>query len=660
MIKKVVILVFMFFINFAYSQKNELGKVTIAELQEKVNIKDTNAVATILFKKGKTHFRYEDKKGFRVIHEYNYKIKIYKKAGLKWADFKVPYYIGYEDLSDEKVSFSNANTYNIENGKIIKTKLGNEGSFKNNLSENWSEASITMPNVKVGSIIEFTYILDSENIISFPVFDFQDEVPVNYCEYKTEIPEFFIYKVINIGLIKVKSDVKIENGYQNFSNEHNHTVNLSYQQINSSYISENLPALQEENYLDNRDNYKCSIQHELEKTRFPEVPVKQYAQTWDDVAKSIYKFKEFGNELKERTFFQENLRLIVKNDTTQIQRVKTILNFVQNKIKWDGKYGYLTKKGIKKAYEDGNGNIAEINILLIAMLNHAGVFANPVLTSTVDHGMSTFPNRTVFNYVIAAVDIENERFLLDASDVNSTINILPKRVLNWTGRLIKSDQTSDEINLVPVNLSKENTNILCTLTQDGKISGKVISKKSDYYALSYREKIRDSNIDNYIEKLENDFNINEISNFKIENIATDLSKPVTESYSFLSDNIESINDKVFLNPLFFFGLNNNPFVQEKRQFPIYFGYPTMERKILIFEIPENYKIESIPKSISIKTTDSVLSFNFNATVNDNKIQITTSLEIKIALISADFYDELKEFFQKSIDKQNEKIVLVKK
>ena len=48
-----------------------------------------------------------------------------------------------------------------------------------------------MPNVKVGSVIEFKYILKSENIVKFPVFDNQYDIPVNYSEYITEIPEYF-------------------------------------------------------------------------------------------------------------------------------------------------------------------------------------------------------------------------------------------------------------------------------------------------------------------------------------------------------------------------------------------------------------------------------------------------------------------------------------
>lgn len=58
------------------AQSYELGKVTLLELQEKVNQKDTSAPAAILFKKGRTFFTYNEDKGFIANHVYEFKIKI--------------------------------------------------------------------------------------------------------------------------------------------------------------------------------------------------------------------------------------------------------------------------------------------------------------------------------------------------------------------------------------------------------------------------------------------------------------------------------------------------------------------------------------------------------------------------------------------------------
>jgi len=643
----------------ALAQKFEPGKVSVKELEQKVYPNDTTAAAAILYNKGRSYFKYDDKNGFSLIHHYEFRIKIYKKEGLKWADFKVPYYIGYESLNKDRVSFSDAVTYNLENGQIVKTKLSGEGKFKQDLNEFWGEAAISMPNVKPGSVIEFSYTLKSEDVVQFPVYNFQYDIPVAHSEYVTEIPAYYRYKPTKTGFGEVKSDAKLANGYQNFTNEHNQSVNLSFQQVNSTYVADNVAALKEEPYVDNLENYRLSVQHELEKIVFPDSPERNYAATWEGVALSIFKDKRFGDELKQRSYFEPLLEAVLKNATTDAEKANAIFEFVKRSIRWNGQYGYYTRNGVRKAFDDRSGNVAEVNFILIAMLNHSGISAKPVLLSTVRHGVPVFPNRTVFNYVIAAIEIDGKQILLDATDKYATFNILPLRALNWTGRLIKPDGSSSEIKLVPESASRESVNILGKIDANGKVSGKLRRVKSDYEALSFREKHADQNREQYVEGLENQWDGVHITDYVSDNGA-DLSKPVTESLAFADENgAEIIADRMYLNPMLFFTADKNPFVLEKREFPIYFGFPFQQKYNFNLEIPEGYAVESLPKSTKITTGENVGNFTFNIMTADNKIQLSVVKEINSAIISANFYEPLKEFYQKMIEKQTEKIVLKK-
>lgn len=655
----IVVLFFLFSLQSS-AQNFDYGKVSKEELLEKAHPLDSTTAAAMIFKKVRTYFVYNLKNGFTVNHEYSYRIKIYKKEGLNWANFVVPYYVGYEEMNDEYVKFSNAVTYNLENGAIVKTKLNNEGSFKKNVNEYWNQATISMPNVKVGSVIEFAYNLKSENIVKFPVFENQYDIPLNYSEYKTEIPEFFIYKPLIIGYVKVKSEEKLVNGFQNFDDKNNQTTGIRYKQINSVYLSENVPAIKDEEYLDNLKNYKSSIQYELERTRFPDQPVKDFTITWEGVAKTIFENKNFGKELNEQLYIIQDVKMILKNVVSKEEKLDVIFKFVQNKMNWNNDYGYFTDKGVKKAYLDNSGNVAEINFILIAMLKLAGINANPVLLSTIDHGIPAFPNRTVFNYVIAAADIDGKQILLDGTSKFTTQNILPFHTLNWTGRLIKNDGTSQEINLVPNSPSKVSYTLMTKVDPLGQISGKFRVQKTDYEAYSFRSKNGQSSEDAYLEKLENDLGAIQINDYQIENKGTDLSKPVMETFTFTSDkHCERIGGKMFINPLLFFAVNKNPFVQEKRQMPIYFGYPKQYKYSINMEIPDGYVVESIPKPLKMATEDRMLLFTIITLAEGNRIQIVITREINASILGADYYPGLKDFFQKMIEKQNEKIILKK-
>jgi hypothetical protein len=236
---------------------------------------------------------------------------------------------------------------------------------------------------------------------------------------------------------------------------------------------------------------------------------------------------------------------------------------------------------------------------------------------------------------------------------------LPLYALNWTGRMIEKDGSSQEVKLEPKFQSKKVMNLSAVIDKNGKISGKYRVQRTDYDAFSFREKYSDVNQQNYLEKVENDLPGIQISDYNIEN-SKDLSKPIIESFAFTTDNqIEIIGDKMYINPQLFFLRTKNPFVQEKREFPIYFGYSEQERFNFNFEIPEGYVVESMPKPIKLQTGGSVISFTFNCVTTVNTIQVAITKDVNTELVDSSSYPILKDFFRQMIDKQNEKIVLRK-
>ncbi|WP_367773377.1 DUF3858 domain-containing protein [Flavobacterium sp. WC2421] len=654
----IVLVVFLLF-SKSSAQNLEYGKVTNQELQVKVHPLDSTAAAAIIFKKARTYFVYERGNGFYLYHDFNIRFKVYKKEGLKWADFSVIYLNKREGFEEEIVKFSNCVTYNLENGELKETPLRTEGNLKTNINKYWNQTLITMPNVKVGSIFQINYTVKSRNNVRFPVFNFQYEIPVNYAEYQTDIPEVFIYKTLLTGYNKVEATSKIVKETESFSHKYNQQSDFPYKYQLASYKAENIPALKEEAYIDNIKNYRSSIQHELETTRFPFDGVVDYSMTWDGVAKNIFDYNSFGRELNKDNYLDAYVKALNSNVTTEIDKLETIFKFVQAKMNFDGDYSILTDKGVKKAYKDGTGNTAEINLILIAMLKSAGIKTDPVLISTIQHGVPVYPNRTVFNSVIAAAEIDGKQILMDASNKYSSVGILPLEDLNWTGRLIKEEGDSQEINLVPDKNSNENVNIVVALDAQGKMVGQTRIRKTDYVAQRFRESTALLTDDKYLEKLESDLGGILIDDYKQVNDDTN-SSTVIESFKFTSNkHCEIIAGKIYINPLLFFNTTQNPFVLEKRQMPVYFGYPKTDKYNINIEIPKGYKVVSVPQPIKISTANSVGSYSINIAYDNDKIQIVIVKEINLAVVPPDLYDALKDFFQKMMEKQNEKIVLTK-
>jgi hypothetical protein len=640
------------------AQDMELGKVTKAELEQLRHPIDTTAPAAILFKNGKTTFKYSYEDGFVSSTEVSVKIKIYKKEGLSWANFKVPYYVGYKALDDESIEFSKAQTYNLENGKIVKTKVSAENQFKEKISEFWNSRSITFPNARVGSVLEFRYILKSQNLAMLPDFQFQYQIPVDAAYYRTEIPEYYLYQGVLTGYVKIASDSKLEPTAQSYQDRYRQTGSMTYNQVVTDYAVYNVPALIEEDYVDNIKNYYGKLDHELQVIRFPDTKPEPIATTWEAVAKSIYNDPEFGKEVEKYQYFAADLPTVVVNKNTDAEKLEAIFDYVKNRMSWDENLGYSTRKGVEKAYADRTGNVAEINLMLVSMLRMAGLQANPVLLSTRENGKAPFPNRTRFNSVIAAVTIDNKLHLLDASYKFAAPDLMPLRNLNSTGRMIQKGGIISEVNLMPVAPSSDNVSIIAAITPDGGVTGQLKQQYTNYRAYLFRDSYIGSDKANFVERQEQKSGLS-LEKFKVEN-ETELTEPVTISYNFTDDDlVEVIGDKMYVSPLLFLAIQENPFKQEDRQYPVDFIFPFQEKYNITIHIPDGYTIEFTPAPVNLAMSGKMGSFKYIVDKSGNKIQLSASFDIAQPLIPSGSYETLKDFFKKMISKQTEKIILKK-
>jgi hypothetical protein len=665
--EKLVVIAFLFFgVSKIAGQEFKLGKVSIAELEQKVHPKDSSAVAAILYKKGKTRIEYDIADGFVTLTEVETRIKIYKKEGYNWSNQGVWFYNTIN--LPEKVAFTDAVTYNLVNGKIEKTKLKSEGVFDEIVDKYRGLKKITMPNVKEGSVVEFRYTIKSPTDRFIREWDFQSAIPVNYSEFITYIPEYYVFnsrqkgsvypkissqKITKSIIINSKERVANINGLQtNFTQD-----KIDYIENQTTYLAVDFPAMKNEDYVNNIDNYTSSIQHELSMTQGFKGEKKMYSTDWNSVVTTIYNYDDFGPELNKTGYFEDDLKPLLAGVNNADDKINTILNYVKSRVKFNDYLGYSCDNGVKKAYREKTGNIADINLMLTAMLRYAGLTANPVLVSTRSNGIAVFPNRTAFNYVIAAVETPNGNVLLDASDKFSTPNVLPFRALNWSGRLIRKDGSSEEVDLMPKKTSLDNLYLNYSINAEGKVSGKARRQFADYKGLITRDNIEGIKQEEYLEKLENQNNKIEISDYARTN-EKEILLPIIETYSFTGDNLcEIIGGKIYVSPMLFFVNEKNPFKQEMRAYPVDFGFPFIDKYNITIQIPEGFTVETLPASSVINMQDNLGSFKFSIAANGNSLQLNVQHQINEAIVSTDQYEMLKEYYKGMIAKETEKIVL---
>ncbi|OIP49594.1 MAG: hypothetical protein AUK33_10225 [Flavobacteriaceae bacterium CG2_30_34_30] len=655
-----------------FAQDFNFGKVSDSEVKQQLHPLDSSAIAAVLYKKGSTKMIYEEK--WYYVHEIESRVKIYKKEGFDYATVKIPMYDGGGG-NKEKISNIKAFTYNLENGKINREKLKSDGQFEEEITENWRYYKFTLPNVKEGSVIEFTYRVTSPFINSLPEFTFQEKIPVANVEYTIEIPEYLNYRAYSKGffplkqtktsrreklLISYRADTDPQvGGLGNINSLRTERGQIEFNLETTVYSVTQLPKLVEEEYVNNMDNYLNSIKHELEWTKMPGSSLETYTHSWDDVAKSIYKHSRFGNEIDTREYFEQDLDPLLKTAQNSFEKIKIVFDFVKQKVKWNEKYGVLVKDGVKKAYSQRTGNVAEINLMLTGMLRYAGLNANPILVSTRANGIAYFPTREGFNYVIAAVELNNELILLDATNEFTEPNILTEKTLNWVGRLIRSDFSSVEVDLMPKILSKRVFDLNIKMDLQGTINGRCRNSYTNHEALNYRNNFAGKSDKAYEEIIENNYSLMEISDIDITN-RKETDKPYIENFNFnKTSSFDALGDRIYFQPLFFMATTKNPFKAEEREFPIDFSFPRSKIVRLQIEIPEGYKIESAPESATYKLPDDLGEFTYLISTTENTINLRVISEIKASILPAGYYSALKEYYKLVVEKETEKIVLVK-
>ncbi len=652
------------------AQDIKFGKVSKEEIEEKSYAEDPSANAVVLYKKRRTYYDYSSQMGWTLKTEVHERLKLYNKDGFEHATKKIRIFTsgGRDESLDIK-----AYTYNLENGKVEKTKLGKEGSFTEQINENWLSKNFTMPDLKEGSIIEWEYDISSPYYSNIEDIICQYDIPIKYLEASVQIPEYFEFKYIPsryypIQVVESKtqkqySTTSKSRNAPSFSSAGNTVIDYNNVRITENIYkatAANIPALKDEPYVNSLENYVAKIDFEISAYRPKNGIPKFYNQTWEDVTKTIYDSQNFGGQLDKSNYFEDDLATILTGLTGQNEKMLAIFEFVKKKMNWNENYGkYTSDDGVRKAYKEGVGNVAEINLILVAMLRKAGIKANPILVSTRRHGIALFPTSEGFNYVIAGVENESDVTLLDATEKYSLPDVLPLRDLNWEGRLIREHGSSTTIALYPNKYNTKIINIQGQIDEEGSVSGIMRTNYSKLNALEYRKNYNNLSEVDLISKLEVANGNIEIEKIRVDN-KEDIYEPIAELLKFSIENqADIISDKMYISSLLFLTLRDNPFKQEERLYPIDYGSPWNNEIHILLKLPDGYTVESKPENSSFALPGNIGVFTLESELLGNQIKIDASTKMNTAILAPTQYADLKNLYKLAIEKQLEKIVLVR-
>jgi len=643
-----------------FPSKYKFGNVTQQDFAPKIYSLDSNAQAVILYDKGAANYVPDNKGWFNIEYVYNKKIRILSKNQFDLATIEIPLY--KDNNQEDKVEKIEAVTYNMENNVIVSTKMDKESVFNDKASKNYSVKKFTLPNLKEGCIIEYTYTIISQNAYNLRNWIFQDKIPVLQSEYEITVPTLFDFIFLPNGYYVMKPET--EQGFKSFNILNSSGAGKSeigIYRATTNHVKwslSNLKPMVKEKFTTTLQNHISKIEFQLQSINYPENPPKPYMQTWSELAKTLLKDEQFGADLTgKNNWMNDDLQKVVKTNDS-LSYAKSIFSYMRDNFTCTDHEALYLPETLKKSFASKKGNVAEINLLLVAMLNKAHIHADPILLSTTDNGKAfeLYPIIGKFNYVIARVIINNKIYLLDASRKKLGFNYLPQYCYNGYGRLI--NETPNVVNLFADSLMESKvTSIFISNSENGKnILGSFNSNLGYYESYNFREDTKDNEIENYFKKIKNGFGYDIIlTNNRLDSLKNPDEK-LNISYDFSFNFNEDI---VYFNPLFGEAYKTNPFTAATRNYPVEMPYKTEEVIVVNMEIPKGYKIDEMPKSTRMKYNDDEGLFEYIISKDATNIYLKCILKFNKAIFSSEDYESLREFYGHIVKKQSEQVVFKK-
>ena len=627
----------------------DFGDVSMDEVELKQDARYKDVEAIVLSDVAKSHF-VRTGSSFEVVFERTTRIKIFSDAGIKWAEVEIPFY--QDGNVYEKISDIEANSYNNENGLIVKTSLDASNTFNEKLNNSWNVKKLAVPNVKEGTVIEYKYSISSEYMFNLRDWEFQWRIPVVYSEYQVAMIPFYEYSWLLQGPKKLDSQTS-----QIDKTTNREYGSIYYQDMVHNFVMKDIPPFDSEEFIASSNDYIIKLDFQLAKVNYTNGSSFNIMSTWEELNKELLKHKDFSKYMQKSEKLAPKLldtkELSLKSDKEKFDQV---MQYVKRNYNWDKGHGKYTSKSPDKFIQEKFGNCADINLFTIALLNASGIEAKPVLISTRSNGKIkyNYPFSHFFNYVVIQANIDGEKVLTDATETLSLNNRLPTRCLNDKGLVVQKDIV-EWVSLECKFPSELKTDIQIEVIDNEVINSSITKTATEYIGLYYRNKYSD-NIKTIKEIVESKDYVVADSSILVQN-QTDIEKPYVLTYKQTSKS-EVVNDKIYVSPLLSESISENPLKQKERTYPVDMIYP--EKRIFnsTILIPEGFKVDYLPAEQTINNDLFELKYALNS--DDNQINISFDYYFKRSVYSSNEYSLIKSYFNEIVKRGNEKIVLAKK
>lgn len=631
-----------YFCPTASGQDIRFGKVSEEEVSMTSYEKDPQAEALYIYDKRELSYL------ATFMYEYTVyvRIKVFSKNALDLANVQIPY---YSAKSAESVTGLAANTYNIVDGKMVKTPMPKQNIFKEEVSEKFTIIKFSMPEVREGSVIEYKYTLRSGSLNGLSDFNVQRHNPVLHSIINVRLPEFIGFSVNTRGTFPL--NLKRENDNSVFS-----LGNLRYNVQLVSCQNDDVPSLRNEPMVWCLDDFLAGFDIEITSVVIPEAGIfENFAGSWESINETLRK-SDFGTAQRAKNPFGDEVKAIRAKDTTETAKMREVLKLVNSRIKFNNKLG-LVPAMPGSIVRKGAGDMADINNILSLALRDCGFKTDLILLTPRSEGrLPFFPTiQKIRTIVVRTFDSQGNAYYLDASDKDSDLNVLSPDLLVDKARVYETEGSGTWVNLSAPAKNTDQMTIYATLGEDGNVSGNInrILTNQKAYTLSKRHGKAKSE-EELIEEMADELEVS-IESGSFSGIGT---ARAVEAFQFRKTP-DKAGDFIYINPTLCPFITENPFNDQVRKLPVEFDSVDNSSVRFVLVIPDGYTIEEIPETCRYTGCGGDVVFSFIHKRMGNNLSVQMSLSINRVIFSVEEYSDLNQLFGKIAELCNSRIVIKK-
>lgn len=635
------------------------GHPTLQELEMTNYSPEPDADAVVLCKTTEVQYIIT-KDVLQVLYDVKGKIKILKPEGTKHANVDIFYTVndGVEG-NREVVSHVKGTTFNLVNGQLERSELTSEMiSTLKAQDPKQKVMTLLFPDAKAGSVIEYEYTITSDLYREIKDWNAQCEMPVAYTKYDVTIPEWFGFYVQTIG-----NEYNTSRITQHRTDKRPtyiiETSGAEYEcfGVNFEFEGRKLTPLKSEPLIFSPQVYAQRVIIDINTELLPRHTKHHYTMTWNEIDQYLLKHENFGKLLNNNPLKKEMKKAGIPQIKDVDEKILETVKLLRQHVKWNGKYN-LYGSSASQVLKNGRGSNTDINFMLIAMLNDAGINAYPAVLCArdidiIDENRSTMKNLTS---TIVVIDRGDKFQVFDGSVENAAIDILPAKFLVGKARAIKKDNSKPWINLEDKGLELINHKFTGKIDQNGKLTATCISTYEEKAAELMRESIKSHGEASTNKKLQS--SQISISGHSFQGV-DDIEMPVTEIINFNSQ-LNCSDGLITMPQLIVPFIDETLFGADIRYNPIEFPTKVRETIDITFTIPEGWEVADIPAPISLNTSDNTIVMTITPSTTGKTVNVSTHFLINRLVFTKRDYKGIKNLVEKIVKQSKEPFVIKKK